>query len=457
MLMLLAVMATSTLAAATHQNRELLGVSTVSWDAANLGKWLGSIWKVSILICLVLLIVDAVMRFGSSKIGVSHSVRFIWFIFGTAVVWLIGAGVPQGYRVFNGAIFSQFYERIYNAYFGSEYVEIFSNTVTAGGTAQSDENLLQNRLFFELIIFIIVRIAALATSGGIAKGNPLSHMLNCIRRALGFYLGLYFAGFALGWYQFIYLVDSNDNADGRAHFNVWLSWAISFYVLAEALWAVVEVALAAASAGGMTEKDYNTTSNPGAGSAIQRSSPDQINEVAFMHQDKKLATANPVAKFYNSAYLFRWLIVVFLAVTWFNKPRTMYWIIVIIDLAFVIMCGMSLGTFYKPLGVLIIISEVLTFLRHLVQIFNWMDQAGSGEMAQFWVDLFTHIAFWSYILSTLIEFVLLFAPLFSGSGSENAASEDVKLDLESNNELGNKISTYKTMKSGKAVGQTPAP
>lgn len=460
LLVLLAMLATSTLTATTHQNRELLGISSVSWNSLNLGEYLGAIWKMSILICLILLIVDAIQRFGGKKLGVSHSVRFIWFIYGTAAVYFIGATVPQGYRVFNGTIFSKFLEEIFDGYFGSGRMDIFGNPITIGGTKQTDGTaLIQNALFFELIIFIGLRIANLATASGLKQGNPLSNLLGSLRRIVGLFLALFNLFFALSWYQYMHAIGKLGDVDKRASFNVWLSWLLAFYVNAESLWSIVEVALHAAGAKGSNTKNYSEAANPAAGNATQQSYESFIDEVAYMHQVKKSAIMTPIGQFYNVAFLARWALTIFFAATWFNKPRTMYWIVIIMDLALVVLTVIALNTFNKPSGILILISEVLTFLRHLVQLFNFMDQAGSGEMSQFLVDLFTHIAFWGYIFSTLIEFTLLFAPLFSSGSSsaqENANSEDVRLDLESNNELGNKINTYKSMKSGKVTNNAPA-
>lgn len=129
---------------------------------------------------------------------------------------------------------------------------------------------------------------------------------------------------------------------------------------------------------------------------------------------------------------------------------------IVIDALFLALAFLSCKSFHRPCGLLIVISESLTFLRHGVQVINFHDQAGTGNMTQVSVDFITHVAFWSYIFSTLIEFTLLFAPLYSkGMGAksrpakENAASEDVRLDLNSENELGTKIGTYKSLKSGK--------
>lgn len=335
-------------------------------------------------------------------------------------------------------------------------MKIFKNPITIGGTSvgvDGDRRLTQNALFFELIIFIGLRIANLVTVKGIKQGNKTSHLLGALRRSVGLFLALFFGFYALAWYQTMKTYGNSGTADNRAHFNIWLSWLLAFYVHIESLWTVVEVALHVFSTTRATkQKTYTEAANPNAGNAIQQQYEPVIEEVAFMHQDKNTAVSTLIGQYYNVIFLCRWTITVFLAVTWYNQPRTMYWLIIVMEIIMIVLTVVALKTFRRPSGVLILVSEILTFLRHFVQLINLMDEAGSGNMAQFWVDLFTHIAFWSYIFSTFIEIALLFAPLYSyGSGSapENAASEDIRMDIESTNELGTKIDTYKNLKSGK--------
>lgn len=99
---------------------------TSSGDGKELGKILGSIWKVSILIVLLLLIIDAIQRFTGMKLGVAHGVRFIWFMYGLATMYIIGAGLDI-YRGYNEGIFYWFYQRILVGYFGSGFVGFFKN------------------------------------------------------------------------------------------------------------------------------------------------------------------------------------------------------------------------------------------------------------------------------------------------------------------------------------------
>ena len=107
----------------------------------------------------------------------------------------------------------------------------------------------------------------------------------------------------------------------------------------------------------------------------------------------------------------------------------------------------ALRSFNKPAGILILLSEIFLLLRHTVQLINVGDQFGADKMSQFLTDLFTHVAFWSYIVGTFIEFALLFEPLYSSNQVASSPSADVNFQGNSNNDLDNRVSSYKTMKS----------
>ena len=203
-LLLLAAMVTTTLASSSR----LLAAgnqSTVSWDAKALGEVLGAIWKTIILILLVLQFWDAISRYRGKAVSAMHTMRFVWFIYGTAVVYTIGPGL---YRTFNDLIFSQFSEEIFQGYYGSKQMKVFKNVMEVNGTSQEGDEgnrrLIENILFFELIIFIGLRVAALITAKGVAQGNPVSHLLGSLRRIAGLWLCLFNFAHALGWYQYIH-------------------------------------------------------------------------------------------------------------------------------------------------------------------------------------------------------------------------------------------------------------
>jgi len=265
---MLALLATCSLSSTTSisDSRMLLNISDVSWDAEKFGEVLGAIWKMSILICLILMIVDAIQRFGGKKLGVMHSVRFIWFIYGTAAVWRVGAHIANSYRVFNGKIFSQFYEEIFDGYFGSSQVTFFNQTITANGVVLGEldqKRLMENALFFELLIFIILRLAALGTSKGLAIGHPLSNLIGSMRRIVGFFLALFNSAHAFIWYDTVKrYTERTDNIDNRNTFNVWLSYILAIYVNIEAIWSTVEIIIHVfSSAQPIAKENYSGVSN----------------------------------------------------------------------------------------------------------------------------------------------------------------------------------------------------
>jgi hypothetical protein len=450
LLVSMVALANCTLAATTHEDRALqaLKTSEVSWSAKNLGEVLGAFWKIGIIICLVLLIVDVVMRFKGSKLGISHAVRYIWFIYGTAAVWTIGSNISDGYRGYNDSIFSKLYEEIYYGYFGAGLPEIFTNPITSGGSKTSDEVLIQNALFVELIVFITIRIAALVTRGGLATGNPLSHMLSSLRRAVGMFLCFYNLTYAYLWYEYLDKVDINDDADKRSHFNVWLSWGLAIYVNIESYWCGIEIFIAAIVTKSDASQKYETTSNGGANmKAVQCSEPQQLKEIAFMHQKREMVLNSFVSRIYNTLYMLRWYFIIFQGIVWTSKPITQLYLVLGMDLIVLVVTLMTMKTFYKLSGILILVVEVITLLRHTVQQINFTDRANSRGMKQFWVDFNTHVSFWGYIVAVIIETVLLYIPYMYQTSTPTAAYNDIKLEIKSNAELENKISTYKTMKS----------
>jgi len=130
-------------------------------------------------------------------------------------------------------------------------MKLFNNPITVAGTPREEESLLENSLFFELIVFLCLRIGALALSSGLKMGNALAHLLGTLRRIFGFFLGLYFWFYAFTFYQYMNELRKIEKANpgqvtDRGKFNVWLSWIISGYVIIEVIWAIVEVAMAAA-------------------------------------------------------------------------------------------------------------------------------------------------------------------------------------------------------------------
>ena len=94
----------------------------VSFSAHTVGENLGSILKVFIIISCVLMVFDAFARFFGKRLfghGVFYVSRGIWWVYGMAVVWVLGGREYHGYPKFIGEIFGQLFSEIYEGYFGS--------------------------------------------------------------------------------------------------------------------------------------------------------------------------------------------------------------------------------------------------------------------------------------------------------------------------------------------------
>lgn len=460
--------------------------TAASWSE-DIGKTFGVIWKVCILICFALLILDAVFRFVMRKkllSGLFHSVRFIWFIYGSAAIYALGTS-PRStkraqdlgyypYRVFNDNAFGQFFEKIYDAYFGSGFVKIFNNKMRTEGNPEADESipkeyLLENALFFELIIFIGIRIAALVLQKGLASGSPLSNFIGTIRRVFGWFVGPYFFCNGIRW-----LTRLDNIADtakifgqtftGRANFNVWLSWAIAIYCILEGFFVVGEVFFTAFKSRSTKSKaeNYQETSNPSGGNNVQRSYDACIDEVTFMFQKKDIATQTPFNLYYNSWFMLRWALYIFFALALTRNERATYYGIVIADILTVIYTVFVFKSFTKLAGIIILVSEVLLILRHLSQLIFYIDQYGSNSMGQGAVDFLTHLAFWSYLIGTFTELFLIFEPFISGAeeGSNKnmtPSKEFQHLDKKSEHKLAKRVEAYKSIKSSSAFKANKEP
>lgn len=175
-----------------------------------------------------------------------------------------------------------------------------------------------------------------------------------------------------------------------------------------------------------------------------------------MFQNKKVALTNPMYQIYNMMYFARWAIYLFGIVTYRGRVRTISGLMVMANLVSTIWSLFSLPSMRKPAGYLILVSEIFLFIRHSIQAMFWIDQfSKTSKLGQKWVNSYSVIMFFSYILGTLVEFVLLFEPLYSKASEEvrdsnNGPSPSQQLDivqLDNGGELEERIHTYKTRRS----------
>jgi hypothetical protein len=155
--------------------------------------------------------------------------------------------------------------------------------------------LIQNVIFFELAVFILLRVFALITSAGLRSGNPVSHLFGSLRRTFGLFFAMYFGYHSLDFYNYMKTIgDLNDNGTvttKRSQFNIWLAWGVCFYVQIEIIWAVIEVMIAASKGNINKSRAYEETGNPRAisNANVELSYNSILDEVAFMYQNKNIA------------------------------------------------------------------------------------------------------------------------------------------------------------------------
>jgi hypothetical protein len=182
-------------------------LSYSTWTSATLGENLGSVWKVMILACLALMLIDAICRAKGTKLfgtGVFYLTRFIWFIYGTAVCYMAGIFVPHGYRGFTQDIYHQFQEEIYDAYLGSKWVRVFRNPMKIGDVPVDTNILIENALFIEVIIILVCRFFELITISNLKNGNTISNWFGTTRKVFAIFLALYWWAYAMLWFQNIH-------------------------------------------------------------------------------------------------------------------------------------------------------------------------------------------------------------------------------------------------------------
>jgi len=179
-------------------------------------------------------------------------------------------------------------------------------------------------------------------------------------------------------------------------------------------------------------------------------------QYGLMFQHHYRSVHSTLSKFYNTIWVMRWVVFAVFAIIWFKFPRTLYILYLIINVGMIIITVLIKSSFRFGFG-LILVEEILVCLWHLAALINYLDYYGSRGMSSFFVNLNTHIMFWAFIITVIIELVLLILGAmnnrkhfnaFPNEHREKAMSESqgLKIDIESNNELQAKIKTYTSMK-----------
>ena len=284
------------------------------------------------LACLALMLIDAICRAKGTKLfgtGVFYLTRFIWFIYGTAVCYVAGMFVPHGYRGFTQDIYHQFQEEIYDAYLGSKWVRVFRNPMKIGDVPVDTNVLIENALFIEVIIILVCRFMELITIKNLKNGNTVSNFLGTFRKVFAIFLALYWWAYAMIWFQNIHLLSKVKALSGKNHFNIGLAWVVAIYVMFETLWSIYEIGQAQVYA--FKNKNNTEIQHADAKKKVEESSFSFLDEVAFMYQNKKEAIQNAACAFYNYFFMLRWIFFSFIAITWNDKPRSIYIVFFIVD------------------------------------------------------------------------------------------------------------------------------
>ena len=450
-------------------------ISTVSFNSEKLGMALGAIWRVTILVCLALLLIDTVYRFQGKKlfhVGVSHVSRFIWWIYGTAGVYIVGSSVPFGYRGFNQDIYGQFFSETYAAYFRSGWLNIFTNKITTGINNQPEghQHLVENAIFIELIIIIVLRIAGLVSCCWLKTGGRWAHLIQTLRRNFMVFLGMYFIWYSIMNYKYVKNIRKQTNVQGLRHFNLGLSLVCSIYVQLEILFSFIEFIYYSVKGGASAiddkKKGYQQTANPGVQIVSDKKSKKDLikrtydafyDEVSFMYMDRAVVFKSFWSRYYNLHWFFRWAVFFVIGIAAEGKPRSIYVFYFVYDFLHCLYTLWVIISFRKPAGLLIMISEVLVYFRHISQFANFIDQGNGSKMRQGAVDFWTHISFWSYILGTFIELALIIEPMFNVT--KDAEPEQVQPagitpsqeldDLGNDDDFERRTKTINTMKAEK--------
>jgi hypothetical protein len=178
-----------------------------------------------------------------------------------------------------------------------------------------------------------------------------------------------------------------------------------------------------------------------------------------MFMKPSMAVTEGVATYYNPLCLTRWLILAAASAIWFDMYRTMCFVVVLFSALYIGFSFSMHNTARLPEGTLIVCEELLVFVWFSIQLLLFYDQHGNGRISQKWVDFWISIQFGCFIMSNLIELVLVIFAFMdleakgrrSKKLKKELDSQELELDNQSANELDNKLEAYSTFKSRSAT------
>jgi hypothetical protein len=207
----------------------------VSFSAHTLGENLGSIVKVFIIIACALMLLDAITRFFGKKLfghGVFYVSRGIWWVYGMAVVWMLGGLEYLGYPKFIGEIYGQLFSEVYDGYFGSGWFSFWGFRTRIDGKRADPSELLMNSNFIEMIVIYGLHLLEIIFWKNRKQGGAWGNLFGTLRRCASVYLCMYMWQYSIRYYTFMHAV-SDMGADGEMNFNEALSYACAVYIQLE--------------------------------------------------------------------------------------------------------------------------------------------------------------------------------------------------------------------------------
>lgn len=191
-------------------------------------------------------------------------------------------------------------------------------------------------------------------------------------------------------------------------------------------------------------------------------------EFCFMHMDPSRASKNIFALYYNPLLFTRWMLFMIFGIMFWGKPRTMYSLALVYNIIWIVVTALAMKSMHSPAKYWIIVEEILFLIWHAVQLMFFIDQGKyvnrdterypidgeyppqnlSKNSVRGWVTFVILI----YLACLVIEWVLFCKAMTVKATSlqeENLNSEDLKLEIGSKDELNNRITKYKSIKSGK--------
>jgi hypothetical protein len=457
-------------------NADTVNVTKVE-IADDAGKVIAIVIKVIQIIAFFMLLADVFGRYHGKPRYFAHALRFIFFIYGACCPWLLGGNenfAPNGYRDLGDKMFFHFFDQIYHGYFGSGYIDCFNHKLTVDGNAYGFNYI--NILFFEMLGFFLLKTAAWATAKGLPEGNKWSHFLASLK---GMYLEFFafpFAGWAVFYFKqhfvLIDLADAGSKVVGRQDIVYYMSMVLAIYMTYEVALSCYELYEGDRDLLGsipqedqrIKEGQQQVPNTARSQVAVGNSTTQNSEKVAdncsvdalylqywLMFQYHHKSALNITAQYYNTIWILRWVVFAVFAIIWYKYPITLYVLYFLINVGMIIVTVIAKQSFRFAFK-FILVEEILITIWHLAALINFIDYYGNGTMSQFLVNLTTHLMFWPYILTVIIETTLLAMgaiknKVYFGAFPESMAkSEDLRVDLDSNKDLEAKIETYNTMK-----------